>query len=248
MGGVLIGGTVLAVALALPRPLPARADLGGTILTEKLLKTSQDLQRSLSATPTSDSRRTTEAYIGHLTTIEQLCATMQQYSRTSTQQAPTSDTTVYLKKSVKLCDDLSDVATTSRKLYQASQPVLAIDTQVKRFQTLPWVRSGIRSNHLALVATALDQTKPLVSTTDFPTESYSLLQQLQQQMHRSRNLDYLPAVAQYQRSLLTERKRYWTSYADISGLIQALSIQADRYCKNLPTNDAKNIAVCRTHA
>lgn len=224
--------------------LPARADIGGVVLAHKLLVTSQQLQASLTDTAITNPGQTARTYITDMQAIEHDCRGFQTYADRSQNESPKSDTTILITKSASQCQELSKVASDSRKLYQAALPVLTIDAHVKRFQTLPLVSQLERASQLQAINSTVTQVKQAASSMDFSTQAPSLLQQLQTNANASKSFAYLPAVAQFQHSMLVERQRYWASYGDLQNLTMALKASVKNYCNNLPLKDSDNLFEC----
>ena len=225
--------------------VPERADIAGVVLTYQLQTAAQKLQKSLDTPLDANTGQTTKSYIGYMQDIEKACQGLQDSLAKSKKESASSDTTVYLTKSGKLCDELSPIAANSRKLYQASLPVLSIDAHLKRYQTLPLVWESIRGGHLKTVESAITPTREAAGAMEFPTQAASQLAQLQNDIKTSQQLGYYPALAQYQRSLLAERQRYWASDGELQNLIDALKVQVGHYCSNLPSKDSHSLFECR---
>lgn len=236
--------TALLAALA-SAPLPSRTDKGAVVLADRLYKTVQNLQQSLNTPSTQAPGGIMQKYINNMELIERHCDGFQGYYAKSKALVPTSDTTAYLAKSSRLCGELSQIASNSRKLYQSTLPFFNIDAKLKRYQTLPLIDTLVRRHDKHAVDTSLDSVKHTVETMDFETQTISLLASVQNEIGTSTQLDYYPNIAQAQMTLLSERQRYWATYGELQSLIDTLRSQRSRYCKNLPVSQSDRMAECQ---
>lgn len=224
--------------------LPERADLGGLVNTIRLDETITELQKNL-ASPYGNSGKTTAAYISLLSGVVDQCKLYSSYARNADRIDSHSDVAVYLAKSVRLCDELSPLATDSRMLYRALEPVMQISPKMRRYQTISFLQTRTRESHLKKVAGAFSAVNAAVSATNFDSRASEEIRQLEQSIRSSKKLSYGQPLKSFQVAMLAERQQYWTNYVEINNLRAALKTQIKRYCALVPPADRTSYASCR---
>lgn len=236
---VLVGGVYVVLHSS---NLPQRADLGMVVVADDLYRTAQQLRTHVEDVLPKNTAQATDDYLSLLTRLETDCDHMVAYANRRTDRNLEEATA----KSKTLCEELSRIAKQSRSLYEAARPVLAIDGSLKRYQTLPVVSSLIRQHDMSAISDAKDAIGRVGKDGGFASESVALIDKLHSSASASNGLDYYPELRAFQSTLLAERQRYWTSYADIDGLVGTLKLQLRRYCRALPSSDAPHyIATCQ---
>lgn len=208
----------------------------GVYSTNNLLTTSGELKKSLEV-PTDNKKRTVTNYLGLMARMTDECKRLESTLKTLENKGETGDTVTLLKNSSSLCLDLVDLTTTSTTIYTATLPVVSDNSKVKRYQTLPVIKSRVIADNKKDVATAI---KTLEKSKKGDAEYVKLvledLATLKTSMDRSKDFSYLTSLEAFQNQHLADRHQYWTGYGDLSGLIKALQNQLIQYCNNTPSD------------
>lgn len=245
----IIVGVVFLVALGtllfmLFRPISVAQRAANDTL--RLSNDIEDLEKSLGQ-PGSSSQ-TIKTYLHHLTAIQKRCENIRRDTLAIKDDGTSSETvTSVVTNTSDLCKDVDTLAGDSLDIYQTVSPLLMIDTKLKAYQTLPFVRDRIRSANTSAVTSALaglGGKQKLAS--DFPTSIPTWTKELDNTVKTSHHLDYLVALRHYQEQVLAERQQYWTTYGDIHALAEELSHQLGRYCQELGLS--KSSVVCKASA
>jgi hypothetical protein len=170
--------------------------------------------------------------------MQQACSDIEQYASIAKRSSDTDATTQYLSKSNALCSDLMETIEESVATQTAALPILKVNSHLKRYQTLPLLRTTIRNRQEHDVAAGLQQLQRVTGSTGYPSQALPYLRQLRQAMDTNLGLSYYPALVTFQNNMSAERQRYWNNYGDLGNLINTLHTQLGRYCQNLPRQDS----------
>ncbi len=226
------------------RALYAEPAVGAAIVNSDLHETTLKLRDSFGKTDTFNSKSNTEDYLDYMSRLREDCSEIHRYS-TQVTQASTDSTPLsqYLTKSDQMCDELFALTADTIRITQAALPLLVADSHLKRYQTLPIVSGNIRNSHLKVTRDVIDQLPSVLDRVDYPTQLKSYAEQLKQSMDSNKGLSYLPALANFQTQMYSERQRFWNDDAELGSLINALGVYQERYCQNL-ANSGKKLPVC----
>lgn len=239
---VLLAASGVLYAKFFNKELPERVDLGSLETTISLRKTLDELHDSLSAPlQRNSSAQITHAYTALMEDIANTCGQYNTYAAMAERTDPQSDNAVYLRKSTKLCAELTPLAKESGSLYATLTPVMELSPKMKQYQKL-FLRSQTKQKHLNTVTEAQSALRNATNNTPYQSNILSRLQALQMGIKTSDGLSYSSALQSFQASMLTERQRYWTNYAEIDNLLAVLKVQTSRYCQVVPASDRKAYA------
>jgi len=238
LGCVLLGLLVgfLAWQSSRKSPLVQLADNTGA-----LLQTTNDLQSSFSADLQQDPAKIAKTYLDYMQQLQATCRSIVNY-KTAT-PTPPAQVASTLNNTTQLCQDLTELANNSQKFYKSLLPLLQIHTPLKRYQTLPIMRSLTYSSHKNALNSVASRANTLRRVGDFPSAAPTLLKQLQQAMTTNDNFSYLTTVKSFQTKVLAERQQYWSVYSDLGSLQRVIGAQLTQYCDALDSN-ARQVQTC----
>ncbi len=201
----------------------------------KVVRTTAHLQQTIARMnktldDISPPEHVAKIYLRSLATVQHDCVVIVRVQE-KTSDGLSAEAKGVLSDTVALCNDLSELARASEATYQAVLPVLAIDTRVKRYQTLPYISQFVRGEHSNKITAALRALRQdPIEKQGFPSLSEPVVVQLKEKLGQSTDFSYKPALASAQSQLLAERQHYWTSFGSIYDLIDELDRQLQRYC------------------
>ncbi len=237
-GATLLAITAIVVFMYSQKNTTPTPLHGAALATYNLIKTTQQLQESFSS-PDNKPKSTTTDYLSHMDAIQLNCKNIRQYVSDAKNTGLPAESKQLLSSSVSLCDDLEPLAKDSQHIYSTIRPVLSADTQIKRYQTIPFIKNRTRDNLQSGIESAISTLSSSAKTNkEYTSSAPPLLQSLQSTFNNSAGFGYTTALQNFQRQMLAERQQYWTGYAGLSNLQAALGSQLRSYCQTAALQDS----------
>jgi hypothetical protein len=206
------------------------AILALTKVTSKLYSDAAALQSSFNNKGTP--AELTKGYLDNLRALESGCKQVDDIREQAKQFILSDKTADRLKETLTICDDLNTALEPTRASYEAVEPLMAVRSMPKRYESLGPFKSRKVSRDKAAIQTAQTQlTQVDAGENDFP--GFVTMKQDMDKVSKEKvnsSYGYLKVVKEVQLRWLGDRINYWTSYVDLNSLKTALQSQRDNYC------------------